>query len=441
MTAGPNDNTLYTAQDIERYHAGHMSVQEMHALEKAALDDPFLADALEGYKFTQTPAEDVAVLKELLAQKTEPENVVPLVVPRKRSYPLLRIAALFLLLLGAGWSVYYLMDSKRDKLALDTKQSSKPVPATAPVRAAAPDTAVTIQVTPKNEGAFTQPAPLNAMAKAPAEKQVVKETEDWASVEPITAPPVTAAAPPVANIAVADSTSPMARRADISNDESITTKSIVARRQAMPEALQGRVAGVDLRQAPAIKSFQGRVVDQNNQGVPHATVAIRGTNTGTTTDDKGNFSLKATDTSVNATVAAVGYESKNVTLSNQQSEANIVLNESTQNLQEVVVTGMGVNRKKSEAASATLPEPTKGWQYFEEYVTQNRLSGKELDTETLSGSVTLSFDVNRKGEPTNIKVESPLSPSLDAEAIRLLQKGPKWQRKKNTRGKVTIQFP
>jgi len=31
----------------------------MHALEKAALDDPFLADALEGYLYTTTASDDI----------------------------------------------------------------------------------------------------------------------------------------------------------------------------------------------------------------------------------------------------------------------------------------------------------------------------------------------------------------------------------------------
>ena len=34
--------------DIERYLRGEMTAAEMHALEKEALADPFLADALDG---------------------------------------------------------------------------------------------------------------------------------------------------------------------------------------------------------------------------------------------------------------------------------------------------------------------------------------------------------------------------------------------------------
>jgi hypothetical protein len=43
----------YSAADIQRYLDGNMSVADMHALEKAALDDPFLADAIEGLQQTR----------------------------------------------------------------------------------------------------------------------------------------------------------------------------------------------------------------------------------------------------------------------------------------------------------------------------------------------------------------------------------------------------
>ena len=43
MDNGDNDIKLYTAEDITRYWQGQMSPQEMHAMELAAMDDPFLA--------------------------------------------------------------------------------------------------------------------------------------------------------------------------------------------------------------------------------------------------------------------------------------------------------------------------------------------------------------------------------------------------------------
>ena len=68
-------NKIYTPADFERYHAGTMPVNEMHELEKAALEDPFLADALEGYAYTTSIENDIADLKERLNKKRKKRKV------------------------------------------------------------------------------------------------------------------------------------------------------------------------------------------------------------------------------------------------------------------------------------------------------------------------------------------------------------------------------
>ena len=42
------NNTHYSAEYIRKYLDGELPDPEMQALEKAALEDPFLADAIEG---------------------------------------------------------------------------------------------------------------------------------------------------------------------------------------------------------------------------------------------------------------------------------------------------------------------------------------------------------------------------------------------------------
>src|SRR6476659_1675010 len=98
MQNGYNHNT-FTAQDIERYYNGQMPAAEMHALEKAALEDPFLADAMEGYQHTQTPVEDVAYLKNKLKERSSQKIFF---MQRSSAAPFLKIAAMLLLLAGAG---------------------------------------------------------------------------------------------------------------------------------------------------------------------------------------------------------------------------------------------------------------------------------------------------------------------------------------------------
>ncbi|MBS1564092.1 MAG: hypothetical protein JST39_06870 [Bacteroidetes bacterium] len=55
-----NHHINFSATDIERYWQGRLSPAEMHALEKAAMDDPFLADALEGFRIEKTADTGVA---------------------------------------------------------------------------------------------------------------------------------------------------------------------------------------------------------------------------------------------------------------------------------------------------------------------------------------------------------------------------------------------
>jgi hypothetical protein len=103
---GSSEHINYTAADIQRYHAGEMTPQERHALEKAALDDPFLADALEGYLHTKTAQSDLALIQSRLKNKTRKEETAVVVSMPVRRFPWLRVAALFVLVAGGAWLAY-----------------------------------------------------------------------------------------------------------------------------------------------------------------------------------------------------------------------------------------------------------------------------------------------------------------------------------------------
>ncbi len=104
----------YTAKDIERYHRGEMTAAEMHGLEKAALDDPFLADALEGYFMAPNAAADLPQVRRRLQQRIEEQK-------RKKVFIIgnawLKIAALFVLIAGGGWLVFTTLSGGDENLA------------------------------------------------------------------------------------------------------------------------------------------------------------------------------------------------------------------------------------------------------------------------------------------------------------------------------------
>lgn len=56
----------------------------------------------------------------------------------------------------------------------------------------------------------------------------------------------------------------------------------------------------------------------------------------------------------------------------------------------------------------------------------------------LKGEVAISFEVNKKGERSNYKVEKSLSADHDAEALRLVREGPEWKLNKGRKSRVTV---
>lgn len=109
------ETKTYTAADIERYHLGQMMPAERHALEAAALEDPFLADAVEGYVFSKQPQIETGQLQQQLAERiASRQNKKPLF----SLHPWMKVAALFILIAGAGWLVILTFKQKNENVAL-----------------------------------------------------------------------------------------------------------------------------------------------------------------------------------------------------------------------------------------------------------------------------------------------------------------------------------
>ena len=96
------------------------------------------------------------------------------------------------------------------------------------------------------------------------------------------------------------------------------------------------------------KTVTGRVT--NEAGAPvDASVIIKGTKAGTTTDADGNFSLQATSAS-RIIISSVDYVSQELSVGNR-SDINIVLIKKINSLDQVVVVGYGTQRKKDVTGS------------------------------------------------------------------------------------------
>ena len=89
---------------------------------------------------------------------------------------------------------------------------------------------------------------------------------------------------------------------------------------------------------------EGTVTDASNMPLPGATVIEKGTQNGTSTDFDGNYSIEVPQGAV-LVFSMVGSASKEITV-NGQTQINVVLEESAEALNEVVVTALGIKREE-----------------------------------------------------------------------------------------------
>ena len=88
----------------------------------------------------------------------------------------------------------------------------------------------------------------------------------------------------------------------------------------------------------------GSIKDANNQPLPGANIVEKGTTNGVTADFDGNFTIDLRDGNATLVISYIGFSPKEVEVKGQ-TIINIVLQENTADLDEVVVVGYGTQRK------------------------------------------------------------------------------------------------
>ncbi|MFY9159220.1 SusC/RagA family TonB-linked outer membrane protein [Aquirufa ecclesiirivi] len=101
------------------------------------------------------------------------------------------------------------------------------------------------------------------------------------------------------------------------------------------------------------RKVSGKVVGTDSQGIPGVSILVKGTNTGTTTDINGAFSVTVKSGNAVLSISAVGYKTKDVTVGSQAS-ISVTLEEDVSQLSEVIVTGYSVTNKKESTAAASI---------------------------------------------------------------------------------------
>ena len=93
------------------------------------------------------------------------------------------------------------------------------------------------------------------------------------------------------------------------------------------------------------RNISGAVTDEKGVGLPGVSILVKGTQRGTNTDANGNYRLSIPDDNIILVFSFVGYLSQEINVANQTA-LNISLKPDTKSLEEVVVVGYGVQKKK-----------------------------------------------------------------------------------------------
>jgi hypothetical protein len=450
-----------SAADIEKYHKGLLPAKERHTLERAALEDPFLAEALEGFETDRSNVtENMAELRERLAARIARQEPKALINKENGStFTWWKIAAMVILVAGAGILIYSISTARKSiGIAEAPIDSNKPVEKidagpSGPVNATPDSTAKrlvsveqdSIQMGRSKASSLVEKEIPNSFAKK------TKDPEDAVSANDNRDAPAPAGKTgqnevqadkdlvvldkPVKNAGELKAIERDARARDPFN---LSKPKNVAEGQRGFESTE-RLSDPTITQA---NTFRGRVTDNNNNALPFTNITNLEDGVGTYTDARGYFTLTSPDSSLNVQVRSLGFETNNVQLFNSKQENKISLDED-KTVKAWVLDTVKRNTNRSRTPTMVLeePEPADGWRNYDTYLVNNLKVPETLAQKNLKGEVELSFDVDKDGTPVNIAVRKSLCESCDREAIRLVKEGPKWKRKlKKRKASVTVSF-
>lgn len=155
------------------------------------------------------------------------------------------------------------------------------------------------------------------------------------------------------------------------------------------------------------KTISGTVTDANTEPIIGATVAIKGTSTGTVTDLNGNYTITASpeDVLVFSFVGMIPQES----LVGEQTEINVSLDEDLMELDEIVVVGYGTQRKSDLTGSVAVVDADE--------MARSNFNTVDKALQGRASGVYVSSTSGRPGAGSSIKIRGIGSINEDAEPL------------------------
>ena len=443
-----NSNTyhFYGPEDIKRYLNGGMNAQEMHDMEKAALKDPLLADAIDGFRNADASVthKHLNDIRAAILGTAEKENIV-VSMPQRTPVKWWRWAAAACILAVIAGGTWKLMQEK-------TMLPAAPIAGTIqePVKDTHPASSEehTVQLsqapadnmlkkTPVATAKNRKAAGIAVQAKTNKEMQNKELSDGWLGPIGLTPNmPMAAEARPA--IASASYNNPIAseKTGDEIKNNGALSETASAGTVSLLQRSQDKNSSSAIHQASYIT---GKVTDKQGNPLPSATVSAAENKRmlRMLTKNDGSFALPARDSSLKVSVGMVGYNNAVATLARGRQN-NIVLSEAENNLNEIVVVGYGRQKKKGVTGSVgdyrdfqkqtekawknEVMYPEEGWAHFYEELG----TGLGVDQARATKTLQIKFTVDDNGDPVDFEIVESPDELLTKKTIEMIRKT-KWK--------------
>ena len=422
------------------YIRGLRKGKEAHRLERESMQDPFLADAMDGY--SQVEGNHEQRIEKLRMQVSAHSA-------KKKNTRAITWSIAACLAIGFGISSYFLFLKKsmtdevfiaEESVSAKLAEPAAPPPPSIPATPTAPSTPqkeialATAKVKTDSTPASEYSTPVSEITARQANKK-----DMIAKIQATSQPQQ--GTPPVATVPVMEEVS----------EETAALQEVVATMDTSESESDKKMKLAKVAAIPSKNNMiKGRVTDEKGEPIIGASVAYKGTNIGTITNMNGEFSLVKKDDKKRLTAQFIGYDPVEIRVDTSRTML-IAMNENKQALNEVVVVGYGAKKNKKSTTTGNVvtvkeqakkeitPQPVIGKRSYQKYLKENLVRPTDDNCKDIKGEVVLSFFVDEEGKPQNITVIHGLCEFADKEAIRLVKEGPKWTSGKLP-ARVTVRF-
>jgi hypothetical protein len=410
--------------DIIKYKKGELSPEQMHALEKKALVEPFLAEALEGLEniSAEELASDISEIEKRILHKKKKILLTPL-----------RIAAGLFIVAFSVFMVYQFIPKvetialKMEKSKPETKkEDEKPSDGSGEANKNIESKKLNTEDKERKAKKINPTVPKSQnhqsrikdseLRKQPTEtRPTLQETpiQDLAAIEEQIEKTEAENGKVSKEVVSNEPTAPGA------NEISRTKKKDFAANEAQPST-------APIAKFQTFQSISGQVISaEDNSPLPGVNVNVKGTSNGTVTDTKGNYTVSVQGPNQQLVFSFIGLQQQEVEASGK-NKIDVKMKDDATQLSEVVVTGFGSTKDEDHEPIITLAEPVGGKKAYDYYLESNLKYPEEALKNKIKGKAGIEFKVSPDGSLKDFRVIKKLGYGCEDEIIRLVKEGPRW---------------